>query len=629
MKRKLTGLTAVFLLVFSTCLTAQRPRVVKNMAPAATSRGNTHLTQRPNSCTVDTIILTTQAQIDNFATNFPACTTPNYLFIDGTGASPAITNLNGLSTLSEITHKLKISHTSLTSITALNNLVLIGDTLELEHNPLITEIGLYNLDSLGAIVFKDLPLLTNMAGLCNNITTIGSINIDSTALTSLEGLNPIVNINNGGFYGLRIAHTPILNLSSLENLSTLQGYFILEDNPELTDIGITTLTQAYGFLFSNLPNLTSLAGLSNQLTNTGIGTFWMINTGLTNLSGLDSLTSAANFYIILNPGLTSLHGLEKLSGDIGSGISVNWNNVLTDISALGNISSISDANLEISNNDLLASLAGVGHITSIGRGLWINDNNSLTTLADFNDTLVIQNTDNSDSVRINNNSQLALCSFTPLCIYLNTDGRAEINNNAPGCSSISEIAASCGIVCLAGAEKTWNGVVSNDWNDADNWTPAGVPGTCTKVTIPSSGDVPNYPIATSPVVIGGLIMENGAELGMDGFDLDITKTLHLQDAFIYSAHSITATRITEPYLHDSNLDGPFSCIDYSGLSEFFHNNFFGNTILSDSTGRQAQSGIIFNSFHGDLTIVCNSDYGQMYLSNASPNYDYVEGRSDR
>ena len=625
MKRKLTGLTAVFLLVFSTCLTAQRPRVVKNMAPAATNRVNPRISQRPNSCTVDTIILTTQDQIDNFATNFPACTTPNYLFIDGTGASPAITNLNGLSTLSEITHKLKISHTSLTSITALNNLVLIGDTLELEHNPLITEIGLYNLDSLGAIVFKDLPLLTNMAGLCNNITTIGSINIDSTALTSLDGLNPIVNITTGGFYGLRIAHTPITNLSSLENLSTLQGYFILEDNPELTDIGITTLTQAYGFLFSNLPNLTSLAGLSNQLTNTGIGTFWMINTGLTNLSGLDSLTSAANFYIILNPGLTSLHGLEKLSGDIGGGISVNWNNVLTDISALGNISSISDANLEISNNDLLASLAGVGHITSIGRGLWINDNNSLTTLGDFNDTLVIQNTDNSDSVRINNNSQLALCSFTPLCVYLNTDGRAEINNNAPGCSSISEIAASCGIVCLAGAEKTWNGVVSNDWNDADNWTPAGVPGTCTKVTIPSSGDVPNYPIATSPVFIGGLIMESGAELGMDGFDLDITKALHLQDAFIYSAHSITATRITEPYLHDSNLDGPFSCIDYSGLSEFLHNTFFGNTVLSDSTGRQAQSGIFFNTFHGDLTIVCNSDYGQMYLSNASPNYDYVEG----
>ncbi|MBK6635998.1 MAG: hypothetical protein IPG38_18455 [Chitinophagaceae bacterium] len=105
----------------------------------------------------------------------------------------------------------------------------------------------------------------------------------------------------------------------------------------LTSIGLNNLTHAYGFLFSNLPNLTGIAGLSYQLTNTNISTFWIINTGLTNLSGLDSLTGSSNFYIWNNPDLTSLHGLENLTGNINGGISIWNNNALADISALSNI----------------------------------------------------------------------------------------------------------------------------------------------------------------------------------------------------------------------------------------------------------------------------------------------------
>ena len=105
----------------------------------------------------------------------------------------------------------------------------------------------------------------------------------------------------------------------------------------MTSIGLTNLKICYLFLLGNLPHLTSIAGLTYKIINTNTGTFWINNTALTNLSGLDSLTSAPNFYISFNLNLVSLHGLEKLSGNIGGGISIYYNPILTDVSALSNI----------------------------------------------------------------------------------------------------------------------------------------------------------------------------------------------------------------------------------------------------------------------------------------------------
>ena len=240
--------------------------------PGNKAQQNSNTSNIATSCTLDTIILTTQAQIDNFNTNYPGCTNPKYLFINGAGASPAITNLAGLSSITQIINKLKISNTSITNLAALSNLTQIGDTLQLEHNALLTNIGLNNLTRLGAIIFKDLPVLTSIDGLSNNTDSIGALNIDSTALTNLNGLSGIVRITNGIFYGLRIAHTPITSLSSLTSLSIVNGYIILDDDTAITSIGLNNLTQCSGFLFANVPNLTSIAGISYNLTNTSIGT---------------------------------------------------------------------------------------------------------------------------------------------------------------------------------------------------------------------------------------------------------------------------------------------------------------------------------------------------------------------
>ncbi len=621
MKRNLFLLCTVFVLSHL-CTSAQHMKqVIKQMGkPNGVQHQFASITA---SCSADTILLTTQVQIDNFSADYPTCTVPKYLLIDGAGASPAITNLDGLSSITGVEKKLMVQNTSLTSLSGLSGLTAIGDSLQVQYNPLMTEIGLYNLTQLGTLYLLNLPQLTSIDGLSDHITRIdGDVRIDSVALTNLNGLSHIVEIQNG----LSINHTPVPDLSSLTDLTRLiNGYVYLDADEALTRIDIPHLEQTWGFLFSNLPNLTSIAGLTDHLINTDIGTFWFMNTGLTDLTGMENVTNAANFYLWVNSNLTSLHGLENLHNNIGGGISIWGNYNLTDLTALENVTSISDGTLEIgdvSGN----SLHGIHNITTIGKGLWIHNNPDITNLNDLNTNLQILNHDNNDSLRINDNWNLAVCSSTPICNYLNVDGRAFIDGNATGCATYNEVAATCtGTVCANPDEKTWNGSEDNDWNNGNNWTPSGVPGICTKVTIPYSGSLNWTPMANSDIYIGGLVMESGSELDLNFYNLTTTKTLLLDNAGIYYGGNIVAKRVHGPKVHGNYIEGSFTCEDYGGQGEFFFNSFYGNTVLSDSIGRNEGTSAIINNFNGDLLYVNNSDYGQNYLSNASPGFDYIMG----
>jgi hypothetical protein len=140
-------LSVCFLLILSAGLQAQMRRTIHSFASQHVSNEahTANSPSSPNACAVDTIILTTQAQINNFTTNYPTCTTPKYLIINGAGASPAITSLAGLSSITQVINKLEIRNTSITSLAGLSSLTQIGDTLLLERNNTLTSIGLNNL----------------------------------------------------------------------------------------------------------------------------------------------------------------------------------------------------------------------------------------------------------------------------------------------------------------------------------------------------------------------------------------------------------------------------------------------------------------------------------------------------
>lgn len=66
--------------------------------------------------------------------------------------------------------------------------------------------------------------------------------------------------------------------------------------------------------------------------------------------------------------------------------------------------------------------------------------------------------------------------------------------------------------------QTWNGSVSNDWNNAANWTPAMVPGMSGNVTINNAGAT-HQPTLSNDVSIASLNMSGGI-LNLNGFILD-------------------------------------------------------------------------------------------------------------
>lgn len=557
----------------------------------------------PTSCSVDTIILTTQAQINNFSTTYPTCTTPKYLFIDGTGANPAITSLAGLSSITQIVNKIVISHTSVTNLSALSNLTFIGDALDLEHNPLITSIGLNNLTQLGSIIFQDLPALTNIAGLSNLVTTTGIVVIDSTALTNLSGLSGIANIN-GDFH---LAHSPIANLNSIANLSTVNGAFYMDDLPFFTSVGLNNLNQANSILFINVPQLASIAGLSNHLgSNNHLDDLWIINTALTNLSGLDSLAEIAHFTIWSNPNLTSLHGLEQLTGNNQYGFSISYNPALTNVAALSNITSVSEGTIEFAYNDPLTNLTGVGNITTIGGGLKIAGNQNLPSLGDFNTNLTIQS-GNGDSVEIIDNNILAVCSFTPICNYLAANGPANIHDNAPGCNSIAEVQAACNTSPPCnGLLKTWNASANNNWDDSLNWTPAGVPVACDSVLIPG---IAVFPQLNSITTISGLKMLPGAGLFQAGFNLTVNGNVIVDSASIgnglVEVLSINNSHNSIHLQHASVF--PFVNIQgYSGELTISGSYFQKNVSVSDSSSRTGTNRFSGNTFNDNFSITTNA-----------------------
>ncbi|MCC6762890.1 MAG: hypothetical protein IT252_16840, partial [Chitinophagaceae bacterium] len=472
----------------------------------------------------DTITLIRQSQIDSFPILYPGCTTVQILTIEGRGASPAITRLDSLKQITEITQDLNIFRTAIPNLSGINNITRIGSYMWLDSNYAMTSTNMTNLTQLGGLVFYNSPLMTNMNGLFDNLT--------STSLWSVLF----------GYLGVS-DFTAFSRIQSVINLSV-----------------------------AGCPNITSLNGFHN-LASADFGIQLSDNQHLSDISMLDQITKTNYLDIYTHPNLTSLIGLQNIT-----------------------------------------SIPGI--VTFIS-----NDN--LTGLQELNNNLIVENAQNvDDKVRILYNPNLALCAVPFLCNYLNNGGVAEINGNANGCNTIAEIVAACPSGCPNADSVTWNGSISNSWNDTLNWTPTTIPSTCTKVIIPSG--TPNDPALYSNVSIGGLVMD-GSSLYLEGFNLTVSKTLKISNAGVYNGTSVKANKVVNPLVQYSYFDGAFECTDYSGKAEFISNTFSGNVTLSDSVGRNASSMTYFNTFQQNFTLINNSEYGQNYLSNASPFYDYVTG----
>jgi len=152
------------------------------------------------------ITLSTQQQVDDFSITFPNCTDlSGGLRIQGTD----ITNLNGLS-----------------QITQMNGLLL------LDPSNLQSLNGLHNVTRINGISVLGCDMMTNLNGLNNLVHIGGQLQIEGNLnLTSLEGLEKVDSIMGQLF----IYNNPLLeSLLAFENLEYIQNNLIITICPQLT-----------------------------------------------------------------------------------------------------------------------------------------------------------------------------------------------------------------------------------------------------------------------------------------------------------------------------------------------------------------------------------------------------------
>ena len=212
------------------------------------------------TCCPSNVTILSQADVDNFATNYPGCTQ-----IFGSLTIIDANNLLGLSQVTSIGTVLNILSPNLTDLQGLHNITSVGDILSISN--------------------------------CDNLSD----------LQGLEGLTSV-----GGRFDLSF-NDNLISLNGLTVLATVDGSFNVEDNADLVDFtGLSNLTTMEDLWLFNNPSLidftglTSLTTIEEDLEVTG-------NNALVSFAGLESLTTLGKHVNINNNAvLQSLQGLNNI-----------------------------------------------------------------------------------------------------------------------------------------------------------------------------------------------------------------------------------------------------------------------------------------------------------------------------
>lgn len=285
-------------------------------------------------CPPDDVILTSQAEVNAFAVNYPNCT--------------------------EISSDLRIGLpfpevSDITDLTPLNNLISVAGSLYIENNTVLTSVsGLNNISYIGySLSIVDNPVLMSLSEF-DNITSVVELRIlNNSALISLSGLNNITYVGSLWISG----NSSLTSLFGLESLTSIGTILSIMSNEALTTLsGLENLNSARVLSIGNNDNLISLSGLEN-LTFIERDLLIFSSVSLTSISALGNLNSIGEeLWIFNNDALVSLTGLQNLT-TLGETLEIENNDNLTDISALSstNLETIGEGGgLHIVNNTALS-----------------------------------------------------------------------------------------------------------------------------------------------------------------------------------------------------------------------------------------------------------------------------------
>lgn len=381
--------------------------------------------------------------------------------------SPNLTNLDGLdnavlqegftipSNLTSISKTLSISNCPL--LTSLGNMDLTSDghfqSIGLVNNTSLTDLtslsgvsGQLPSITLGNLGIQNLDFLSNIS----QITDIFNINLNNQ-LTDISG---IANIDFGNSINFTIASNSSLDQCNVDSVCEVVGLntdpannpdltvFITNNNSNCANISI--VESACGICLPGNVSLNSQAEIDNFSCVTVDGNLFISSSSqtepITNLDALTTLTEVTGNVVIVETDITNLNGLNNLTS-IGSDFEILNNEFLNDLSALSSLTNL-NGTLNIFNNQSITNLEGLNNITSLSISLGINDNPLLTDISALADVDI----SNIIDLSINNNLALSECEIASVCSYLsaNTTG-IFISNNATGCNDTNEVQSACSL----------------------------------------------------------------------------------------------------------------------------------------------------------------------------------------
>ena len=364
-----------------------------------------------SQCPTVNIELSTQADIDDFAINYPNCTQLTHdLEIDGAGSN--ITNLNGLSAITDA-HEIFILATQIPNLSGISNLVTV------DHFALWGNSNLQNMDGLSSLqVIGGLEIYIN--GGIESLS--GMDNLQSLDRLSLFGNPNLSDISDLSFVqslsAITMGGNALTSLSGLENLHTV-----------LEDISISSQT------LQNFNELSSLQVIGGSL-------LIIDNDQIQDLSAFSNINTLVDLYVVNCLNLSDLSGLENIQTVTGK-LRIGLNPEIIDLIVFSNISSV--GNLDIYENQSLETLRGLENLIEINDRLLILDNPNLHTIE------AIRNVSPEliDEVDILNNTSLSICGNQFICAIIDDATVTKvITNNNTGCNSIQEVQDACELLAI-------------------------------------------------------------------------------------------------------------------------------------------------------------------------------------
>lgn len=173
----------------------------------------------------------------------------------------------------------------------------------------------------------------------------------------------------------------LISIINVQAFTQCPDYLIIESQDQIDNFKIQypNCSQIEGYVSINGDDITDLAGLDNL---TSIGGHFLIhgNGMLSSLSGLENLTTVSGYLNISNNDLLlNLNGLENLTNVFGYQLNISYNDALINLTEWENLHYL-EGSVVLAQNSSLNNLNGLNYIDSIGNHLILSNNYNLVDI---------------------------------------------------------------------------------------------------------------------------------------------------------------------------------------------------------------------------------------------------------